>query len=92
MGGPLGPNIMGGLIYVGGLLGPTFSALKGLLRLRDHTHKLAILRTLLLKLDVPVFFREQRVITTHADVPACMDGCAALPDDDIAGDHFLATK
>lgn len=58
----------------------------------DDAHKLAILRTLLLKLDVPVFFREQRVITTDADVPACMDGCAALPDDDIAGDHFLATK
>ena len=58
----------------------------------DYTHKLAILRALLLKLDVPVFLREQRVITSDADVPARMNGRAALPDDDIAGDHFLATK
>ncbi len=58
----------------------------------DYTHKLAILRALLLKLYVPVFFREQRVVTSDADVPARMDGRAALPDDYIAGDHFLATK
>ncbi len=58
----------------------------------DYTHKLAILRALLLKLDVPVFFRKQRVITTDTDVSACMDARAALPDDDISGDHCLATK
>ncbi len=58
----------------------------------DYTHKLAILRALLFKLDVPVFLREKRVITSDANVPARMNRRAALPDDDIAGDHFLATK
>jgi hypothetical protein len=58
----------------------------------NYTHKLAILRAFLLKLDVPVFLRKQRVITTDAHIPACMDARAALPNDDIAGDHFLATK
>ncbi len=58
----------------------------------DYTHKLAILRALLLELDVPVFLCEQRVITADADVPARMNRRAALPDDDIAGNHCLATK
>ncbi len=58
----------------------------------DHAHKLAILRAFFLKLDLPVFFRKQRVITSDAHIPACMDARAALPDDDIAGDHRLATK
>ena len=58
----------------------------------NYTHKLAILRALLLKLDVPVFLREKRVITSDAHIPTRMNRRAALPDDDIAGDHFLATK
>ncbi len=58
----------------------------------NYTHKLAILRAFLLELDVPVFLREQRVIAADADVPARMNTRAALPNDDIAGDHFLATK
>ena len=59
---------------------------------RNYTHKLAILRALLLKLDVPVFFREQRVIAANSHVPASMDARAALPDDDIAGNHCLPAK
>ncbi len=58
----------------------------------DHAHKLAVLRALLLKLDVPVFLRQQRVITTDTDIRASMKARATLPDKNVASNNLLPAK
>jgi len=51
---------------------------------------LPVSRTLLLKLDVPVFFREQGVVASEADVNSGVKPRAALPNNYIARNDFLA--
>ena len=53
-------------------------------------HELPVLRAFFLELHVSVFFSEQRVITTAPNVGAGMKTRAALANDDVAGNDFLA--
>ena len=56
----------------------------------NNAHKLAILRSFLLKLHVTIAFREQCVITTDANIHTRMNARAALANNDIAGNDSLA--
>ncbi len=56
----------------------------------NNAHELAVLRTLLLELHVSVSLGEQRVVTTAADIDARVETSAALTNDDVAGNNFLA--
>ena len=56
----------------------------------DDANELSALRTLLLKLNMPVFFREQGVITADANIDARVKTRAALANNDIARNNFLA--
>ena len=57
----------------------------------DDADELPVLRTLLFKLDVPVFLCEQGMIPTDPDVDSGMKTRTALADDDVARDDLLAT-
>ena len=54
---------------------------------RNDAHKLAILRALLLKLDMPVALGEQSMVTSYANIDACMKARTALAYDDITCDN-----
>jgi hypothetical protein len=56
----------------------------------DDANELSALRTLLLKLNMPVFFCEQCVIPADANIDARMKTRAALANNDIARNNFLA--
>jgi len=56
----------------------------------NHAYELAALRTFLFKLDLSAFLGEQGVVTTDADVYACVETRAALANNDVAGNDFLA--
>jgi len=55
--------------------------------LSNHAHKLAVLRTLALKLDVAVFLGEKRVITTDANINARVETRATLANDDVTSQY-----
>ena len=57
----------------------------------DHTDVLAILRAFLFELDLPGFLREQGVIAAGANIGTRMHASAALANNDVAGNCFLAT-
>jgi len=57
---------------------------------RYNAHKLTILRALLLKLDVAVTLGKERMVPSNSDIGACMKLGAALTNENIAGNHFLA--
>src|SRR5438067_13924272 len=61
----------------------------GLRRSRDHGNEGAPADSLA-KLHGAALQREQRVVATHADPVAGMKLGAALPYDDVAGNHDLA--
>ncbi len=56
----------------------------------NHVNKLAVFRPFTGELDLAVFFREQRVVATDADVHARMKMRATLANDNVAGNNFLA--
>jgi hypothetical protein len=58
----------------------------------DDANELAALRTLLLKLHVPIFLREQGVIPANSNVDAGMEPRAALPNNDVARNYLLAAE
>src|SRR5690554_2674476 len=62
------------------------------LRLRDHAHGAALLRTLDAELDLAVDEREQRVVATQADARTRVELGAALANDDVAGIDGLAAE
>ena len=57
----------------------------------DYVDMLAVLRSLLSKLDRTILFREQGVIATNANIEPRMEVGTTLTHDDIAGNHFLPT-
>ena len=63
----------------------------GALLLRvDDANELPALRTLLLKLHMPVFFRKQGVIPADANIDTRMKTRATLANNDVARNNFLA--
>ena len=57
----------------------------------NHAYKLAALRTFLFELDLTAFLGEQGVVATDADVHARMETRAALANNNVARNNFLAT-
>jgi len=55
-----------------------------------NAHKLAIFRAFPLELDMAIFFREQSVIATNTHVYSGMEARAALANENIASQNFLA--
>jgi len=67
------------------------SARWGALLLRvDDANELSALRTFLLKLYMPVFFREQCVVAADANIDARVKTRAALANNDVARNDLLA--
>ena len=60
-----------------------------LLSVQD-AHKLPVLRTLFLKLDVSVLLGEQRMVATQTNIGAGVKTGAALANDNVTCDDFLA--
>lgn len=58
---------------------------------RHDANVLAMFCSLVMKTYRPGDLRKQRVITTYTDIDAGMKSRTALPNDDIAGPHLLAT-
>jgi len=52
--------------------------------------ELSVLRAFTLELHKAVFLGEQCVIATEANIPACVDSCATLTNNDISSNNFLA--
>src|SRR5438270_12884887 len=59
---------------------------------RVDTHTLALVRQGLLKLDVPVDQRIERIIAAQAHVDTRLPARAPLAEDDTAGPQVLATE
>jgi hypothetical protein len=57
----------------------------------DDADELPVLRTLFLEFDVPIFFREQRMVAAKTDICARMKTRTTLTNDDVARNDFLAT-
>ena len=58
----------------------------------DDADELPVLRTLALELHKSVFLGEKCVIAAKAYVPAGVNTCATLPNDDISGNNCLAAE
>lgn len=58
----------------------------------NHAYELTALRTFLFELDMAAFLGEQGVVATDADVHARMETRAALANNDIARNDFLAAE
>ena len=58
---------------------------------RHNANVMAMFCPLVMKTYRPGDFRKQSVITTYTDIDAGMKFRTALPNDDIAGPHLLAT-
>ncbi len=59
---------------------------------RYHGHKLAVFRSFLVKPDMAIAFRIQRVITPDADVNARVEASATLAHDNVARQYLLAAE
>ncbi len=56
----------------------------------DDANKLPVFRALFLKLDVPVFFCEQRMVAAKTNIGAGMKTGATLTNDNITRNDFFA--
>jgi len=63
-----------------------------LLRSVNDAYKLPVLWTFPLELHKAVFLGEQCVIAAKADISACVDTCATLPNNDIPSNNLLAAE
>ena len=56
----------------------------------DDAYELPTPRTFFLELDVPVFLRKKRMVTTDANIDARMKARTTLANDNVARYYFLA--